>query len=625
VLVQGAAGAVSQALLALGKLAGLELWGTARGEHATLIRELGATPIDYQREDFTRVLPDGIDVVFDGVAEEGYRRSFTALKRGGLLCAYGYSAGVQAQRRMLTMLMWIARLYLWRWLPGGKRAGFYSINVMRARHPAWFLHELERLFGLLATGALRPRVAERISFDEVTEAHRRLEAGGLAGKLVLCPTSRCDSNRCRLSASGSPLPSTRRLRPENRCYRLIAHDWATLIPHPIGEAEVVYADVVKSGADRCGCAQRRSSAALAMGDDVVARAEACAFQDASQRRCRTNNAIVQQIGMRQVPGTGEMPAASTVARVLSGELGARTGVEDIRVAVKLTLEGLAIDQTYGPSAGNGVERAFRRPGARRQSGRCGKCGPSAIQDDGLGAKILEDEPNARGVGHLAAIVGHGDGRRIDTERPERVIPIRGLVKSYVGRLGRRIPFIDRHAHRTGGVAGVERCPIARIEIAYWTERGECSDIDEGIVRHGEASLAKAGCDGFSGKWRPRIAPRYWMGISSSRAPGPAVRFALTRPPSCSRTGAPCLDALGLAHAFDDDGAAGRVVEPAWQDLLVFGRVVPALERRRVGEFEHDDPCRLRPALEALYDRTVDVLSWGIMCFIFTAYEFGSDN
>jgi len=39
----------------------------------------------------------------------------------------------------------------------------------------------------LATRAIRPRVAERISFDAVAEAHRRLEAGGLEGKLVLCP------------------------------------------------------------------------------------------------------------------------------------------------------------------------------------------------------------------------------------------------------------------------------------------------------------------------------------------------------------------------------------------------------------------------------------------------------
>src|SRR6185437_3785214 len=119
-LVHGAAGAVGQALLVLGRLAGLELWGTARGAHAAPIRELGATPIDYQREDFTRVLPGGFDVVFDGIGEDDYRRSFAALRRGGLLCAYGYSAGVQAQRRMISMLISIARLYLWRWLPGGK-------------------------------------------------------------------------------------------------------------------------------------------------------------------------------------------------------------------------------------------------------------------------------------------------------------------------------------------------------------------------------------------------------------------------------------------------------------------------------------------------------------------------
>jgi NADPH:quinone reductase-like Zn-dependent oxidoreductase len=187
VLVHGAAGAVGQALLALGRLAGLEVWGAARGEHAAMIRELGAKAIDYQREDFTRVLPGGFDVVFDGIGEDGYRRSFAALKPGGVLLAIGFSASVQAQQRMRTIVLSIARMYLWRFLPGGKHARFYSINLMRARHPAWFREDLERLFGLLAAGAIRPRVAERISFDEVAEAHRRLEAGGLEGKLVLCP------------------------------------------------------------------------------------------------------------------------------------------------------------------------------------------------------------------------------------------------------------------------------------------------------------------------------------------------------------------------------------------------------------------------------------------------------
>jgi len=94
--------------------------------------------------------------------------------------------------------MQMARVYLWRsllsWLPGGKRVRIYSINLMRARHPAWFREDLGRVFELLANGAIRPRVAMRISFDEVAEAHRRLEAGGLEGKLVLCPDlpPRCD-------------------------------------------------------------------------------------------------------------------------------------------------------------------------------------------------------------------------------------------------------------------------------------------------------------------------------------------------------------------------------------------------------------------------------------------------
>jgi NADPH:quinone reductase-like Zn-dependent oxidoreductase len=194
VLVQGGAGAVGQALIVLGRMAGLELWGTARGEHAALIRELGATPIDYQREDFKRVLLDRFDVVFDGIGEDDYRHSFAALKRGGLVCAYGYTAGVRPQRRLISVLTWSARVYLWRqllsWLPGGKRLSLYSINLTRARHPTWFREDLERLFGLLVTGAIRPRVAGRISFDEVADAHRRLEAGALQGKLVLCPDLR---------------------------------------------------------------------------------------------------------------------------------------------------------------------------------------------------------------------------------------------------------------------------------------------------------------------------------------------------------------------------------------------------------------------------------------------------
>ena len=187
ILVHGAGGAVGQALLALARIAGVEAWGGAHGRHAPLISRLGATPVDYDRDDFTKVLPGGFDVVFDGIGVDGYRRSFAALKPGGLLVAIGYSAAAQASKGMLAVLAGIGRLYLWGWLPGGKRTRFYSINAMRARHPGWFREDLGALFELLRAGRIRPRVAERISFHQVAEAHRRLEAGGLEGKLVLCP------------------------------------------------------------------------------------------------------------------------------------------------------------------------------------------------------------------------------------------------------------------------------------------------------------------------------------------------------------------------------------------------------------------------------------------------------
>ena len=183
ILIHGAAGAVGQAQIQLGKLADFEMWGGANGRHSSLVRELGATPIDYEQEDFTRAVPGGFDVVGEG----GYRRSFAALKPGGLLVAIGYSAGVQAKQGMTKTLALIARMYLWGLLPGGKRTLFYSINVMRARHPDWFKHDLGQLMVLLEEGRIKPQVAERISFAGVSDAHRRLEAGGLEGKLVLVP------------------------------------------------------------------------------------------------------------------------------------------------------------------------------------------------------------------------------------------------------------------------------------------------------------------------------------------------------------------------------------------------------------------------------------------------------
>ncbi|RZO49033.1 MAG: oxidoreductase [Sandaracinaceae bacterium] len=187
VLIHGAAGAVGQALLRLGQLHGLEMFGTCRAEHADLVASFGATPIDYREEDFTEVLADGVDVVFDGIGEEGFARSWRVVKRGGTLAAFGFSAGIQAGAPFAKIGYWFLRLFFWNLWPNGKRAAFYAITDMRKAHPDWFREDLSTLLSMLEEGTLEPRIEARIGLGDVAEAHRRLEAGGLDGKLVIVP------------------------------------------------------------------------------------------------------------------------------------------------------------------------------------------------------------------------------------------------------------------------------------------------------------------------------------------------------------------------------------------------------------------------------------------------------
>src|SRR5262249_10229166 len=86
-LIHGAAGGVGSALLQLGRLAGLEMYGTCSSRTAAAVSELGGIPIDYQKADFVqeihRLTWDGVDVVFDGIGGSHIWRSREALRRGG--------------------------------------------------------------------------------------------------------------------------------------------------------------------------------------------------------------------------------------------------------------------------------------------------------------------------------------------------------------------------------------------------------------------------------------------------------------------------------------------------------------------------------------------------------------
>jgi NADPH:quinone reductase len=186
-LVIGAAGAVGQALVLLGKLAGCELWGAARARHTDLVRALGAIHVDSDQADFRQVLPEGFDAVFDGIGEQGFSRTWRAVGPNGHLSAFGVSAGIQRNVSIALVGFWFVKLWWWNTFSGGRSTSFYSITSLRRKHPDWFVADLGQLLGMLKRGEIKPRVAERIALDGVADAHTRIERGGLEGKIVLVP------------------------------------------------------------------------------------------------------------------------------------------------------------------------------------------------------------------------------------------------------------------------------------------------------------------------------------------------------------------------------------------------------------------------------------------------------
>ena len=186
-LVVGAAGAVGQALVVLGRLAGCEVWGAAGARHADVVRALGATHVDSDHADYRLAVPEGFDAVFDGIGEKGFSRSWSAVGPRGHLSAFGVSAGVQQNVSLLRIGAWFAKLWWWNTFSGARSTSFYSITKVRKNHPDWFIADLGQLLSLLKRGEIKPRIAERVGLDAVADAHSRIERGGLEGKIVLIP------------------------------------------------------------------------------------------------------------------------------------------------------------------------------------------------------------------------------------------------------------------------------------------------------------------------------------------------------------------------------------------------------------------------------------------------------
>lgn len=185
ILVQGAAGGVGTALLDLGRLAGLELYGTASGHHRDVVAGFGATPIDYRTEDVVRrvrgLSRGGVDAVFDPIGGAGQLwRSYRTLRRGGRMVWFGVAAHKQAGARVIPLSLLMRTLLVL--LPDGRRS---LTSVDYTKDNDWYRDTLASLLGWLQEGRLTPLVADRIPLVEAARAHELMEQGRYAGKVVL--------------------------------------------------------------------------------------------------------------------------------------------------------------------------------------------------------------------------------------------------------------------------------------------------------------------------------------------------------------------------------------------------------------------------------------------------------
>lgn len=161
VAVTGAAGAMGGYAVQLAKADGLRVVADAAAKDRKLVTQLGADTVLRRGVDFAdrvrEAFPDGVDGLIDGAVQED--EITRAVRDGGAVATVrGYDAA------------------------GERGVQFRPISVPSyAREHA----KLDMLRRQVEDGRLSPRVAEALPAEQAEQAHRRLEDGGVRGRLVL--------------------------------------------------------------------------------------------------------------------------------------------------------------------------------------------------------------------------------------------------------------------------------------------------------------------------------------------------------------------------------------------------------------------------------------------------------
>jgi NADPH:quinone reductase len=161
VAVTGAAGAFGGYAVQLAKADGLVVIADASAADEELVAGLGADEVVRRGDDVAarilELVPGGVDGVIDGALL--HELVLPAIRDGGGLAVVRGWEG-----------------------PGERGITIFPIWVRRALTDT---DRLTALRDLTEAGMLTARVADVLSADQAPEAHRRLEAGGVRGRLVL--------------------------------------------------------------------------------------------------------------------------------------------------------------------------------------------------------------------------------------------------------------------------------------------------------------------------------------------------------------------------------------------------------------------------------------------------------
>jgi len=134
VFIHGLSGAVGQGLVALSRLRGAEVYGTASLRNHDALRSQGVCEVwDYRNKEWVGEVVGrlgGMDVVFDPLGFESFDESWGVLRTGGILVGYGQNQGSLAGDRDARSPWWhVVKLMARGVVPfTGKRGTFYYIR-----------------------------------------------------------------------------------------------------------------------------------------------------------------------------------------------------------------------------------------------------------------------------------------------------------------------------------------------------------------------------------------------------------------------------------------------------------------------------------------------------------------